>query len=413
MCNIKPGWRVRPGPRMRWTAIAFTAVVGIAAGGEIALDASALPDRSPGPRVDTPYVVIGYNDLGMHCMNGDFSELIILPPFNTLHAQLIRRGTSPDIERSAGDFQIRYWTPGNTHSADKTNYWAFQPPEFGAPRPPDVGLTGSKLSGTMTPTPSGDWSVTGIPIVPMDDSGVENPYPLASIEVTRRDSGVVVARTQAVVPVSSEISCNLCHNTPGMSPEHDILLAHDRLHGTSLVNQKPVLCAGCHGSAALGLPGQPELRQMSTAMHASHASRMDAISLPEKCYACHPGVRTQCQRDLHFAAGVGCTQCHGDMAAVGSPKRQPWIDEPRCSDCHVRQGFQFEQPGTLYRNSVGHGGVKCAACHGSPHAMGPAVTETDNVQANLLQGRAGVIDDCTVCHGASGPPGQFFHSQDD
>ena len=28
-------------------------------------------------------VVLGYNDLGMHCMNQDFSEFMILPPFNT------------------------------------------------------------------------------------------------------------------------------------------------------------------------------------------------------------------------------------------------------------------------------------------------------------------------------------------
>ncbi|MCC6361579.1 MAG: hypothetical protein IT450_22825 [Phycisphaerales bacterium] len=366
-----------------------------------------------GEQITTPYVVIGYNDLGMHCMNGDFSELVILPPYNTLRAQFIRRGTSPDVETSTGDFEMRYWFPGNTHSADKTNYWAYQPPEFGPPRPPNVGLTGNRLAGTMTPTPERDWIVTGIPIVPTDDSGRENPYPLVTIEVRRRDTNTVVARTQAVVPVSTEISCNLCHQTPGVSTEKNILLAHDRLHGTDLANQTPVLCAGCHGSAALGLPSQPGLDQVSTAMHGSHSGRMDQIDLVEKCYACHPGVRTNCQRDVHAARGIACTECHGGMDAVGSPARRPWIDEPRCGDCHSRPGFQFEEPGKLYRDSVGHGGVHCSACHGSPHAMGPAITETDNVQANLLQGHAGVINDCTVCHGASGPPGEFFHSRDD
>ncbi len=38
----------------------------------------------------TTYVVFGYNDLGMHCMNSDFSEIMVLPPFNTMHAQLLR-----------------------------------------------------------------------------------------------------------------------------------------------------------------------------------------------------------------------------------------------------------------------------------------------------------------------------------
>ena len=37
--------------------------------------------------------VIGWNDLGMHCMDGtDFSVFSILPPFNTIHAQVIHNG---------------------------------------------------------------------------------------------------------------------------------------------------------------------------------------------------------------------------------------------------------------------------------------------------------------------------------
>ena len=361
----------------------------------------------------TPYVVFGYNDLGMHCMNGDFSEIMILPPYNTMHVQFIRRGTSPDIETSTGDFVIRYNFPSNTHAADKTNFWDYWHPTFGPPAPPNVGLTGSTLAGTMSPTGTNDWVVVGIPLVPVDDNGRENPYPLATIEARRRDTNELVARTQAVAPVSTEISCNLCHNDPGVSTATDLLMDHDRLHGTDLVNQKPVLCADCHGSNALGLPGQPGLDSLSSVIHAAHAPRMGAIDLDEECYACHPGVRTNCQRDVHFARGITCTQCHGDMAAVGNPARNAWIDEPRCGDCHMRAGFDFEQPGTLYRDSKGHGNVHCAACHGSPHAIGPAVTERDNVQANLAQGHSGVINDCTVCHGAGGPPGSFFHSQDD
>lgn len=42
-------------------------------------------------------MVFGYNELGMHCMNEDFPELAILPPFNTLRAALVRRGFEPDI----------------------------------------------------------------------------------------------------------------------------------------------------------------------------------------------------------------------------------------------------------------------------------------------------------------------------
>jgi hypothetical protein len=39
------------------------------------------------------YAVISWNDLGMHCMDHDYSVFAILPPYNTLHSQLINRLT--------------------------------------------------------------------------------------------------------------------------------------------------------------------------------------------------------------------------------------------------------------------------------------------------------------------------------
>jgi hypothetical protein len=36
--------------------------------------------------------LLGWNDLGMHCMDADYSVFSILPPFNTVHAQLISQG---------------------------------------------------------------------------------------------------------------------------------------------------------------------------------------------------------------------------------------------------------------------------------------------------------------------------------
>ncbi len=55
-------------------------------------------DRDDHASADKPkkttesYVVLGYNDLGMHCMNQDFSHRCILPPYNSLHAQVIQIG---------------------------------------------------------------------------------------------------------------------------------------------------------------------------------------------------------------------------------------------------------------------------------------------------------------------------------
>ena len=91
---------------------------------------------------------------------------------------------------------------------------------------------------------------------------------------------------------------------------------------------------------------------------------------------------------------------------MANPARRPWIDEPRCETCHTAQ--YGEETGKLYRNSVGHGGLYCEACHGSPHAILPSIEPNDNIQNIALQGHAGTLSDCTVCH-ATVPDGAGPH----
>ena len=364
---------------------------------------------TPVPVAEPTHVVLAYNDLGMHCMQRDFSRLLILPPYNTVQAVVIKRGNNPDIVREGGsDYALRYIIPSNTHSADKTNWWVHQTALLGISTPPDIGLTGNGMSGHLEPVGDGRWEVTGIPITPLSDAGLDDPYPLATLTLERE--GQVVEKTQTVVPVSWEISCDICHAEPGVPTELDVLRDHDRIHGTTLESQQPVFCAGCHADAALGAPGQTGVSTFSSAMHGAHADRLGSLpaDFGNACYACHPGQRAQCQRDVHSANDVECLDCHGTMADVGDPARRPWVDEPRCADCHTRAGFEFEQPGTLYRNSFGHGGVACFACHGSPHAITPTVTDRDNLQAVRVQGAAGPLNTCTVCHTVM-PAEPFFH----
>jgi hypothetical protein len=128
-------------------------------------------------------------------------------------------------------------------------------------------------------------------------------------------------------------------------------------------------------------------------------------------------------------AGIECADCHGSMLAVGSPLREPWVDEPRCESCHTGDAVNHlgsdirltqawagdidvatarlasnkrfaENTATLYRNSTGHGGVACEGCHGSTHAIWPNAMQSanDNVAANQLQGHAGTISECSTCH---------------
>lgn len=349
------------------------------------------------------YVVLGWNDLGMHCMNQDFSTLMILPPYNTLHAQIIQRGIEPQIITEG--LTVSYEIPGNTTSVTKTNFWDYADDLLGVSLPPDEGLTGHTMSGQMTPLVAAgrnDWNVTGIPLTQLNDAMQTNSYALSRISVF--ESSVLVAQTQAVVPVSWEISCNLCH-----ASDAAILGAHDNLHSTNLAGATPVLCGTCHAQPELGLAGMVGVPTLSSAMHTAHAPRMGMAGLEVDCYACHPGQVTKCLRDVHFSMGFTCHTCHGDMLAVGDASRQPWADEPRCDGCHSVGGHEYEQPGVLYRDSMGHNGVHCAACHGSPHAIQETVVPADNVQALALQGHAGMIDTCEVCH-TSTPGDPFNHT---
>lgn len=400
--------------RMRSGQTLSLSLCGIVAAGALMLGLGDKPTpQGPG---GGDYLILANNDLGMHCMMRDFSHFMILPPFNTVQAVVIKRGGGPDVIdiSEGGDFTVEFSVPGNTHSSTKSNFWEYDEALLGVDLAPDTGLTGNGLSGTLTPEQH-KWQVTGIPITPQDDAGRVNPYQLATLSVYKEGTGLV-AQTQTVIPVSWELSCNACHGdpNPGTNVEVDVLRDHDRLHGTTLEANQPVFCAACHADPALGAPGQAGVSTFSSAMHSAHADRLSDLpaSFDNQCYACHPGRRAQCQRDVHSANGLDCVSCHGEMSDVGSPDRTPWVDEPRCADCHSRPGFEFEQPGKLFRESLGHGGVSCFACHGSPHAITPATTPADNLQAILHQGFAGVISDCTVCHTRT-PDEPFFHSLED
>ncbi|MBC8424321.1 hypothetical protein H8E07_09380, partial [bacterium] len=76
------------------------------------------------PAVTGDHVVISWNDLGMHCMNRDHAALSILPPYNTLYAQVVQRGdatTAPVLLTTGVD--VEYSIPGNTYSVGKTDFW--------------------------------------------------------------------------------------------------------------------------------------------------------------------------------------------------------------------------------------------------------------------------------------------------
>jgi len=276
--------------------------------------------------------------------------------------------------------------------------------------PPNVGLTGKGLSGEMDP--AGDHFVAeGIPLTEYSDSAptTRAPYQLATVIVYDATTGQELARTRPVAPVSTEMHCDNCHYDGGVEGiatgrvETNILTLHDEEnsdeyppgHQGLLMDRRPILCAECHASNALGEPGVAGVPSLSKAIHKKH--REEVPNTLEGCYNCHPGPQTQCLRDVMSTQhGMVCTDCHGGMKQVGD-NPDPWLKEPRCDNgaCH---GSDYAQDQALFRLSKGHGGVYCAACHDSPHAIAPSNQANDAIKFIAVQGHNGPLDTCTVCH---------------
>lgn len=391
--------------------------------------AATVAAQSAGPAPNGgQWVVLAWNDLGMHCYNRDFRDLAVLPPYNTLWSQVIQVSDPPQI--ITGTVSVAYSFPNNTYSVGKSNFWDYDQLLFGVDLAANVGLTGRGLAGEMTAA-ADHFSAEGIPLTEFQDSAPTVPYPyqLASVVARDRITGAELDRVTTVAPVSTEMHCDYCHFDGGVEEiatgrvETNILTLHDRENLEEyppgfgrLMDNRPVLCATCHASNALGASGKPGIPNLSKAMHAKHAevengdgvnssSARGAQLAANFCYNCHPGPTTQCLRDVMSQRGMTCTDCHGSMERV-SQNPNPWLNEPRCDGCHTDPKYAQDQP--LYRMSTGHGGVRCAGCHDSPHAIAPSREANDAIKFVGWQGHIGALDTCAVCH-ATAPAGPGPH----
>jgi hypothetical protein len=363
-------------------------------------------DRKAAP-ADT-YIVVAWNDLGMHCANKSFANMCILPPYNNQSAHVILRGTSstpPTVMGPSSGISVTYEIPGNTYSVGKTDFWTYAFHIFGVNLAPNIGLTGYGLTGTMADS-NNYFHVQGIPVTPYQDNNLisESPFQLTLIKAYD-PSNNLIATTQSVIPVSNEINCvsSGCH-----ASEMAILQAHESVTGFN-INDRPIFCANCHADPVLGTTGNGEAPPFSQAIHSAHG---DFITTD--CYKCHPGPNTQCLRDTMHSAGMWCTDCHGNVANVGqtiAQGRTPWMQEPSCGATTCHGSTYAEEPGKLFRESKGHGNLFCSTCHGSPHAIQPTTQPNDNVQNISLQGFRGTLKKCDVCHGytptGAGPHGIY------
>ena len=359
------------------------------------------------PTLSTNYRLLAWNDLGMHCMDGsDFSVFSILPPYNNLVAQLVKKGEKP--EHITNGVTITYEAAPsldgklNTTSVTKTNFWDYVQKLFGVTLEPDKGLKGN-YTPSKTPHPMqfdakhNWWIAEGIPITPKNDDGSYNRYPMVKV-VARDNSGNILAQTTAVLPVSDEMDCKKCHSsTSGYTAakpskgwanvsdsekdyKYNILRLHDELQPNAVSSHRdillqkgytykvegleataksgtPILCAACHKSNALPGSGVDGIAPLTQAIHTKHARAIDPITgmrlndsnNRNACYSCHPGANTQCLRGAMGSAKnadgtnkIECQSCHGSMSAVGSSSREGWLDEPTCQNCH-QNGIRYKE----------------------------------------------------------------------
>lgn len=379
----------------------------MSASGSRRLDASAAASGSQ-------YVILASNDLGMHCMQDDYSRFMILPPANTLHVQVFRKGGEKARLVTTG-ISVEYSVNNNTTSSDKVNFWKYAS-KLGFTLAPDEGITGSRLSGKCVLSADGRYfEAKYIPVTPYNDKAKKtdpafpfNPYQTVTINIRSSSTKELLATTSVVVlPVSTEMTCTACHG-PGL--EQDFLAVHDARQGTSL-QASPAACASCHKDNALGAPGKPGIPSLSAAMHGFHADKISTHTLPDTnaCYACHPGHVTQCLRGAMARQGFTCTDCHGELAAVGNPARDAWLEEPSCAAAGCHSALYQPAPGGLYRTSYlvngpeeMNGKILCTSCHNSPHAEWVSTQAADNALPKSIYGKADYIRGCTACHGGSG-----------
>ncbi len=446
----------------------FLAVQGVTASGGGALSNIGFFSLQPAPVPSGAVKVLGANDLGMHCVDKDFSIFSILPPYNVLNAQVVQLnpqglptildGTTVELKYNA---VVDPSGSINSTSINKTNFWQFAQPLFGAQLLPGEGLKGLFMPmdnlQNLGPQPipynglRGYFAAEGIPIFPLNDQLIQNPYSLMRVSAHDKTTGKLLGQTDVVLPVSDETDCQGCHVTGGIGAQRggihwandsdleiqtrkNILLLHDGMQGTRLQNATPVLCARCHYSPALDLAGTgPQGDQIgnpifSRVMHAFHGQLLNSQggplfppggTLEQTCYQCHPGKITQCQRGAMKTGGLGCHDCHGGMLAVGGINpllaggsidgtndggaRRPWQDLPRCQACHTGDANSHLIGADLVPASDNIR-LRQAYRTGDPSASpllatNPRFAENPDTLYRFSKGHGGIL--CEGCHGST------------
>jgi hypothetical protein len=432
------------------------------------------------------YRVLAANDLGMHCADQDDQIFSILPPFNVLHAQVIRRGSDPDLvtPEDFPDMSLVYSAASNpddpvfdpnhpTLPADlnppavalagqpranvsinstaqndplagifKGNFWETNPDtgnpygfdaydniffglldpaavaqDTGLPVPDSVLLPdcladppscefGQQVMpgiddkyadnrpilfdrfdrdinffSSVLPAPLGSvvqetnwYAADGIPILPIDDAGRVNAYPLMRVQAVK--AGSVVASTDVVLPVASEADCQNCHVDPVECADIDLpqLIQSDSCNGVAVPLEErnfETLLGYSFALASIDDAGTPGA---DTGQKLLNAAKINILRLHDvKHGGNYPAGWGQCTDPadpdcLANRVPIQCAQCHYtpalDLAQLGP------TDDP------TNQVFQATVNKTMSSMMHGH--------HGEFSDLFPTMPPPDDASRDLL-----------------------------
>lgn len=452
-----------------------------------------------------PYQVLAANDLGMHCTDLDFQIFSILPPFNVVHAQVVRKGNILSKPQLLNDslIEVMYSAAGNpvdpalqrlpTTPVFKTNFWEINPatgnslgfdaydplyptgvlglfpllPDMGLPVPDlfELYLGGGTLRAGQQTMPGitvpflanqrqrfdrfdadlpfftrfpfgyvvsgANWfAADGIPIMPVDDSGRENAYPLMRVQALDKtgaltgQAGTVLDSTDVVLPVASEADCHTCHADPadggngaatvyasvkfptitaryapgperlGNAAKINILRLHDAKHGAAytssidgqatpctaatnpgdpdcLANRTPLQCSWCHYTPALDLAHLGPIDEPQHGVNGRQQTRH--ISMSRAMHYHHGSLPP-----FNGAALFPEMPPPNDPSRLDPVTRKPVVNafvqdvlDKTCYQCHPGKRT------ACLRGAMFAGGMVCQDCHGGMREVG------DDFTANL------------------------------
>ena len=430
-------------------SVALSLTVGAAIAGLVV----ANPGKARSVATGT-YVLMVNNDLGIHCTCPDSTLVSILPPANTLRAQVLYNSPSggPQIITDPTKITVEYTVPFADQLLKDPRYLTYldnankmYPTQEGwaaISRTNPVSIAGTPLkTGKFTAKPEHNmWVAELIPVFPpLQPAGGEGTFtdsfgdtrqafPTVIVTVKDAKTGVILAQNTKVSTPVAFANCCTCHreiykDTFGSYPANPLdsfretmLKPHDLKHNTDLLKLTqagiPVRCSRCHVDPAVGgkTPGYPtSIYPQAVGLNLPIPNSSMTLS-----YTIHQGHNLKSEFHTRFAAlgfKESCEACHPGKETVGCMRGVHVNTTPqgitlnfKCSDCHGdldarNASGQLADPWS-FRTLP-----RCDNCHTNTGEWTTAqITAYNKVQLGGAflnsRGHAGQLLLCSSCHGS-------------